>query len=86
MLPDGAPPWARALFLELCQARREIETLRQALGGHVLTRKEAARLLGCSTKTLQRYEKKGLIEQASVKRPGVHYFLDDVEGLRRLFH
>ena len=37
-----------------------------------------ARILGVSTRTLQRYEADGRIERARVSKPGAHYFHEDV--------
>ena len=37
--------------------------------------------MGCSTKTVKRYEDRGLLQRARVKKTGAHYFLDDVVTL-----
>ncbi len=68
--------------LENERTRREIEALRLAVGVHVISRKQAADILGCHTKTVKRYEDRGRLEQAHVNRPGAHYFLDDILKLQ----
>lgn len=83
-LPAGAPVWACLLFRELRRARDEIETLRQMLGVHVVSRKEAARLLGKSERTLKRWEERGLLERLNVSAPGVWYDHQAVLNLRRM--
>ena len=83
VLPSSAPPWARVLFEEVHLARLEIEALRRAIAVHVVSRKQAAVMLGCVPKTVARYEKRKLIEPARVDRPGVHYLHADVVMLAR---
>ena len=60
-----------------------MEILREAIGVHTVTRKEAARILGKSTKTLQRWEKRGLLERVAVSAPGVHYDYERILELKR---
>ena len=80
----GQPPsWAGELLQESRRAREEVETLREAIGVHVVTRTEAARILGKSTKTLQRWEKRGLLERVEVSAPGVHYAMDSILRLKQ---
>lgn len=82
-LPADAPSWARALFRELRLTRLEVETLREAMSLHVVSRKEAARILGKSTKTLGRWEERGLLERVNVSAPGVHYDFVRILELKR---
>lgn len=81
--PHGQPPWADELLRESRRARQEVEGLREAIGVHVVTRKEAARILGKSTKTLQRWEKQGILPRVGVTAPGVHYDYERVLDLKR---
>ena len=82
-MPADAPAWARVLFRELHLARVEIEALRASIGLHVVDRREAAEILGCSTKTIGRYEKQGRLPRAHVSKPGAHYFHADVAKLKQ---
>ena len=75
------PPWADTLVEESRRAREEVAGLREVIGLHTISRKEAAAMLGVSTKTLQRWEQKGLIERVPVTAPGIFY---DFEAIRRL--
>ncbi len=77
----STPPWAGELLQESRRARQEVEGLRDVLGVHTITRKEAAAMLGVSTRTIQRYEKRGLLERLAVSAPGAHY---DYESVLRL--
>jgi len=72
-----------ALFQELRLAREEIEALRQTLDLHVVDQREAARILGCSTKTIYRYQKQDRLPLAHVDKPGPHYFRSDVVKLKK---
>ncbi len=82
-LPADAPSWARALFKEVRLTRLEMETLREAIGVHVVSRKEAARILGKSTKTLGRWEERGILERVNVSAPGVYYDFERILELKR---
>ena len=72
-LPSSAPEWARVLYEEQRRTRLEVEALRRAIAVHVVSRKQAAVMLGCVPKTVARYEKRNLIEPARIDRPGVQY-------------
>lgn len=80
---SAEPTWAGELLRESRRARQEVAGLREAIGVHVVTRKEAARILGKSTRTLQRWEKAGLLNRVEVTAPGVHYDHQSVLDLKR---
>ncbi len=82
-MPADAPAWARALFQQMRDNHVEIELLREAVGCHVVSRRQAAEMLGKSEKTLRRYEDRGLLERVNVTAPGVHYDFQTVLGLKR---
>ena len=79
----STPPWAGELLQESRRARQEIETLRHAVQLHVISRKEAATLLGVSSKTLQRWERKGILERVAVSSKTVHYAMDSILKLKQ---
>ena len=82
-MSHDAPPWAAALFQKIDHLVREVEDLRAALALHVVNRQEAADILGCTTKTVYRYEKKDRLPLANVEKPGAHYLRSDVLNLKR---
>lgn len=77
------PPWVGEILEESRRAREEVEILRESIGVHTVTRKEAARILGKSTKTLKRWEDKGILKRVEVSAPGVHYDYDSVLKLKQ---
>ena len=80
---SSTPQWAGELLQESRRAREEVETLREAISMHVISRKEAASLLNVSTKTVQRWEKQGLIERVAVASKTAHYTMDSVLKLKQ---
>ncbi len=82
VIPHDAPPWGRALFQELHRLNGKVEALHATLALHVVDRREAAAILGCSTKTVERYEKRKRLPRANVPMRGAHYFRDDVLKLK----
>ena len=87
-LPPGAPPWARAFFdrlsRQLADLAGEVETLRRAMAPRLVSRREAARMAGVSTRTIQRYEARGLLKRVPTKTGGAFYAYDDVAKLKRM--
>ena len=87
-LPPDAPPWARVLFeglsRQMADIAGEVETLRQWIAPRLVSRKEAARIAGVSTRTIQRYEERGLLERAPMKTGAAFYAYDDVARLKRM--
>ncbi len=94
-LPADAPAWAQQLFARLsCQldavtgqladVTDEVETLRRLIAPRLVTRKEAARIAGVSSRTIQRYEDRGLIARAPTKGGGALYEYADVARLKRM--
>ena len=69
---------------ELAGMADEVETLRRLLAQRLVTRKEAARIAGVSSRTIQRYEDRGLIARAPVKGGGAFYEYTDVARLKRM--
>ena len=88
LLPADAPPWAQVLFdhlsRQLAETRDEVETLRRLLAPRLVTRKEAARIAGVSSRTIQRYEDRGLIARAPTKGGGAFYEYTAVARLKRM--
>ncbi len=82
-MPADAPAWAAALFQEIRDNRAEIELLREAVGCHVVSRSQAAVMLGKSEKTLKRMEDRGVLDRANVTAPGIHYDFQTVLNLKR---
>ncbi len=82
-IPHDAPPWARVLFQELHRLNGKIEALHTTLALQVVDRREAAGILGCSTKTVFRYEKQKRLPLANVPMRGAHYFRSDVVKLKQ---
>ena len=62
----------------------ELEMLRRVIEPRLLNRKEAARLAGCSTRTIQRHEDRGYIQRAPTKGGGPVYAYADVVRLKRM--
>jgi len=89
MLHD-APPWFAAAYAVLLQEvrdnRKEIELLREAVGCHVVSRSQAAAMLGKSEKTIKRMEDRGDLPRANVTAPGIHYDFQTVLDLQRASH
>jgi len=94
-LSPDTPAWARVAFAglsrqlaevndKLASATDEVETLRRLLAPRLVSRKEAARLAGVSTRTIQRYEDRGLIARAPTKGGGAFYEYADVARLKRM--
>ena len=87
-MPADAPPWAQVLFdglsRQLAETRDEVETLRRLIAPRLVTRKEAARIADCSTRTIQRYEKQGLIARAPTQHGHAVYAYADVVRLKRM--
>ncbi len=87
-MPADTPPWARVLFgrlsRQLAETRDEVETLRRMIAPRLVTRKEAARIAGVSSRTIQRYEDRGLIARAPTKGGGALYEYADVARLKRM--
>ncbi len=68
----------------LDRATDEVETLRRLLAPRMVNRKEAARIAECSTRSIQRYEDRGLIARAPTKGGGAFYAYTDVAKLKRM--
>ena len=87
-LPADTPAWGRAVFeglsRQLAETRDEVETLRRLIAPRLVTRKEAARIADCSTRTIQRDEKQGLIERAPTQHGNAVYAYADVVRLKRM--
>ena len=94
-LSAGAPDWARDMYAGLsCQLAEtraelagmadEVETLRRLLAPRLVSRREAARIAGCSSRTIQRYEDRGHIARAPTKGGGAFYAYADVVKLKRM--
>ncbi len=83
-----APEWAQQLFdglsRQLADVSAEVETLRRLIAPRLVTRKEAARIADCSTRTIQRYEKQGLLERAPTKHGHALYEYTAVVRLKRM--
>jgi len=69
---------------KLDDATDELEMLRRVIEPRLLNRKEAARLAGCSTRTIQRHEDRGHIQRAPTKGGGAFYAYADVAKLKRM--
>ena len=82
-LPADTPAWGRAVFQELHRLNCKIEALHASLALHVVDRREAADILGCSTKTIKRYEKRKRLPRANVPMRGAHYFRSDVLAIKQ---
>ena len=82
-MPSDAPPWAAGLFLEMHRLNNKIDALHATLAMHVVDRREAAEILGCSTKTVFRYEKADRLPRANVPMQGAHYFRSDVLAIKQ---
>ncbi len=94
-LSAGAPDWAREMYAglsgqlaetraELASATDEIETLHRLLASRFVNREEVARIVDCSTRTIQRYEKDGLIDRVPTKSGKVLYAFTDAVRLKRM--
>ncbi len=87
-LPTDAPPWARVLFdglsRQFAEVAGEVKTLRRWMAPRLVSRREAARIAGVSTRTIQRYEARGLLQRAPTKTGGAFYAYDDVARLKRM--
>ena len=77
MLFDG-------LSRQLAETRDEVETLRRLIAPRLVSRKEAARIAGVSVRTVQRYEKQGLIERAPTSHGNALYAYTDAVRLKRM--
>ena len=62
----------------------ELEMLRRVIEPRLLNRKEAARLAGCSTRTIQRHEDRGHLQRAPTKGGGAVYTYADVVRLKKM--
>ena len=71
------------MFQEIRDNRAEIELLREAVGCHVVSRSQAAAMLGKSEKTIKRMEDRGVLPRANVSAPGIHYDFQTVLKLKR---
>ena len=69
---------------ELAGMADEVETLRRLLAPRLVNRAEAARIADCSTRSIQRYEDRGLIARAPTKGGGAFYEYADVARLKRM--
>ena len=69
---------------KLDRATDEIEAISRLLTPRLLSRKEAARLVGVSSRTIQRYEDRDLIQRAPTKGGEAFYAYDDCLKLRRM--
>ena len=94
-MPADAPAWAQQLYDglsrqladvtdELAETRDEVSTLRRLLAPRLVTRKEAARIAGVSSRTIQRYEDRGLIARAPTKGGEAFYEYTDAAKLKRM--
>ena len=82
-MPHDAPAWGRALFQEIHRLNGKIEALHASLALHVVDRREAAEILGCSTKTVFRYEQQNRLPRANVPMRSAHYFRSDVLAIKQ---
>ena len=86
-LPRDAPAWAQVLFdglsRQLADVTDEVETLRRMIAPRLVNRKEAARIADCSTRSIQRYEKQGLIDRATAGGTALYAYTDVVK-LKRM--
>ena len=69
---------------ELAGMADEVETLRRLLAPRLVSRREAARIAGCSSRTIQRYEARGLLERAPTKSGDAFYEYTAVAKLKRM--
>ena len=58
--------------------------VQRLLAPRLVTRKEAARIAGVSSRTIQRYEDRGLIARTPTKGGGAFYEYADVVRLKRM--
>ena len=71
------------LLREIRDNRKEIELLREAVGCNVVTRRQTARMLGKSERTIARMEDRGDLPRANITAPGVWYDFETVLDLQR---
>ena len=69
---------------KLDRATNEIEAISRLMTPRLLSRKEAARLVGVVPRTIQRYEDRDLIKRAPTKGGEAFYAYDDCLKLRRM--
>ena len=89
-MPADTPPWAAPLFQLLTQVlvenqrtREDLEALREAMGCHLVTRRQAAAMLGKSEKTIKRLEDRKELRRVNIEAPGIYYDLQQVANLKR---
>ena len=72
------------LSRQLADALDEVASLQRLLAPRLVTRKEAARIADCSTRTIQRHEDRGHLQRAPTKGGGAVYAYADVVRLKRM--
>ena len=83
VIPHDTPSWAAALFQELHLIRLENAALREAVGCHLVSRRQAAAILDRDPKTLRRWEIQNILEPIAVSAPGTWYDHGRILELKR---
>ena len=74
-----------AMSRRLGELTEDVELLRRAVAPRLVSRKEAARIAGCTPRTIRRWEDRGLLRRAPTKTGGILYEYGDVVALKRMF-